>query len=227
MDNCIYIDESGSINNSCKGGQWFVITLLYVIDNRKLKSSLKRFIKANIDSFKKLQKASMMFDNGKFVELKGAALTPQIKIDFIRSLSQDNSFKLIFIKVDNSKLKLKFCQNTARSFNYLIRKTLEVLLHNKVIQEGDYQLFVDERNVRTGSRNTLEDYLNTELSLCLGYEINFKIKYGDSRGNRFIQLADVFSNIFYSSIFNSRLELELKKIEKNDYIPLIFNFPLN
>jgi len=227
MKHYVYIDESGSINRACIGDEYFVVALLYVRDKEKLKLIFKRFINKNINSLKKLDKADKMFTDEKFVELKGSALNTSMKRRFLKFFAQNNLFKVIYIKVHNSSLESKFCENSARSFNYLIRKTTQVLFDKKVFEQGDYFLHIDERNIRTDSRRTLEDYLNTELRLNLGYESNFKIQYFDSCNNKLIQIADVLSNIFYSSIYNRRLKEDLEKIRRDGYIPLIFKFPLN
>lgn len=99
-------------------------------------------------------------------------------------------------------------------------------MKRNILPSGDYHICIDERNVRTESRHTLEDYLNTQLCLDLGYDVNFKIDYFDSCNNSLIQLADVFSNIFYSSIYNYRYEAPLKQLQRQGYVPLIFEFPL-
>lgn len=224
--NNIYIDESGSINGFSSDKTWFVVCLLCVEDKEQLKRMLKRFIASNLDELKKLKKADKMFKDGKFVELKGSALTPKMKIDFLKYFSRGNLFKAVFIKVDNSRLEPRFCYNIARSFNYLIEKTIHTLLKRKMLPIGDYHICIDERNVRTESRYTLEDYLNTQLCLDLGYDVNFKIQYFDSCDNSLIQLADVFSNIFYSSVYNCHYDAPLKKLQREGYIPLIFEFPL-
>lgn len=227
MKHYIYIDESGSINGDCRGGRWFVIALLCVTNKDKLKRVMKRFIQQNIGSLRKLEKSRMMFKEGKLTELKGAALTPMYKRKFLEYFAQKDLFKVVFIKVNNTRLQPRFCDNTARSFNYLIRKTIQVLFDRKILEQADCHICIDERNVRTGSRHTLEDYLNTELRLALGYDANFYIEYHDSCNNKLIQLADVFSNIFFSSIFNRQLRGDLRELEQKGYVPLIFEFPLD
>jgi hypothetical protein len=84
----IYIDESGSINKYATNDQYFVVSMIHVLDPVALERAYKRFISSNyemlldLDSDKvddmtgKITKhGGRMFRDGKFRELKGAQLT--------------------------------------------------------------------------------------------------------------------------------------------------------
>ena len=59
-------------------------------------------------------------------------------------------------------------------------------------------MYVDERNVATGAKFTLEEYLNTEYNIenpiCEG---DISVHYLDSKNRYLIQLADFVANTFY------------------------------
>ncbi|MCF0231789.1 MAG: hypothetical protein HUJ63_05900, partial [Enterococcus sp.] len=83
-----------------------------------------------------------------------------------------------------------------------------------------------ERNERTGAKNLLEEYLNTEFStsgLCSG---SFKVKYFDSADNMVIQVADIFSNLYYSNIVtNGAYETVIESLREQNIIKREFIFP--
>ena len=87
----IYIDESGSINKYATNDQYFVVSMIHVLDPVALERAYKRFISSNyemlldLDSDKvddmtgKITKhGGRMFRDGKFRELKGAQFDRQI-----------------------------------------------------------------------------------------------------------------------------------------------------
>ena len=87
----IYIDESGSINKYATNDQYFVVSMIHVLDPVALERAYKRFISSNyemlldLDSDKvddmtgKITKhGGRKFRDGKFRELKGAQFDRQI-----------------------------------------------------------------------------------------------------------------------------------------------------
>ncbi len=70
--------------------------------------------------------------------------------------------------------------------------------HSKFTGAAAIAFYVDERNVATGAKFTLEEYLNTEYNIedpiCEG---NISVHYLDSKSRYLIQLADFIANTFY------------------------------
>ena len=57
---------------------------------------------------------------------------------------------------------------------------------------------IDERNVATESKFTLQEYLNTELNLLETFsEEDLNVHYYDSKKYLLLQLTDFISNTFY------------------------------
>ena len=163
----LYIDESGSLTTNCDEYKqpFFIISIIRVKDDKILKRNLKRFISGNLKILKKLEKADKMFINGKFIELKGSALNGALKKNFVEEITKENPFEIFYIKVYNNHVNKVFLQNKARAFNFLLKLFFEHNLRNKNFLDDEYFLQIDERNIKTQSKNTLEDYLNTELIL--------------------------------------------------------------
>lgn len=224
----IYMDESGSVHPAFSGwNRFFVIGIIIPTDAERLRSVYKIFVRKNYENLQKLDMEHKMFDkNGKFVELKGACFNRKMKEKFMEFFCQNDLFKVGYIILDNNKLQKKFISNKARTFNYLLKLFLSNAIAKKYITEKDLYLNIDERNVRTESRFSLEDYLNQELVLNSELIDNAKVRYFDSSRNQLIQVADVFSNIMYSNIVTKGVYNDtLTKLKKEGYILPYFLFP--
>lgn len=224
----MYIDESGSIHpTSGKLNRYFIIGIVIPKNPIKLKRVYKLFIRKNIDYLRKLDKDNKMFsEDGKFRELKGSSMDKKLKLDFINFFCRNNLFEVRYIVLDNNLLDQRFIKNKARTFNYLIKIFLINSLKKSYIKGKELFLQIDERNVKTESKYSLEDYLNQELILNDNMLENVQVKYFDSSQNYFIQIADVFSNIMYSDLItNGNYRKEIEKLQEEKYILPPFIFP--
>ena len=224
-----YLDESGSINSTSDSHKrWFVVSMVYFPDIEKAKRCFKRFVSSRMDKLKECPKADRMFADGKFRELKGAALTPELKLDFINYFCRNGLLEIYYIKFDNQKAGTRFKLNCARVFNYLLKLTFQTMQNRSLVPaSSDIFLQIDERNVRTDSRAELAGYLTTELCIADSYYNSFDVHYYDSTNNKLVQVADVLANILYSSLVSESYCSELKQLQQNDIIKLIFEFPLS
>lgn len=224
----MYIDESGSIHKtSGKLNRYFIIGIVIPKNPVKLKRVYKLFIRKNIDYLIKLDQDNKMFSkDGKFKELKGSSMDKKLKLDFINFFCRNNLFEVRYIILDNNQLGERFIKNKARTFNYLIKLFLINSLKKSYIKDNELFLQIDERNVKTESKYSLEDYLNQELILNDNILENVQVKYFDSSQNCFVQIADVFSNIMYSDLItNGNYRNEIEKLQKEKYILPPFIFP--
>lgn len=231
----LYIDESGSINNKLNSP--FVIAIINVLDYRKFNTVIKRFITSRFDKLKDLdndfynkdgklmKRGNQMFKNGKFKELKGSQFDRDMKQDFVEFITKKKYFDLYFIKIDNKLLTDKICENTARAFNYTLKLALSYFISQKYIDDEDCLIQLDERNERTDARFFLENYLNTELCLNGVTENHFTVRYLDSSVNPFIQIADVFANIYYSQLNTHGYDNEMYKLKERNILKAVFSFP--
>ena len=232
----LYADESGSINNKL-GSKPFIIALVHVLDFKKLNTVFKRFISSNLDALKELdkdfynangvltKKGNLMFHGGKFHEIKGSQLNQKMKTDFVKYLIKKRYFELYYIKINNDLLTDKICENTARAFNYSIKLALSFFLEYKLLADEDCLLQLDERNERTEAKFFLENYLNTEFCLNDVTEKHYSVKYLDSADNPFIQIADVFANLYYSEINTGAYSDLFKELKEKDILKAVFEFP--
>ena len=168
-----------------------------------------------------------MFDSeGKFIELKGSSMDRPMKLEFINYFCRNNLFEVRYIILDNNKIDDRFIKNKARTFNYLIKLFLINSIKKKYIEDKEIFLQIDERNIKTDSKYSLEDYLNQELQLNDNLVENAQVQYFDSSQNCFIQIADVFSNIMYSNLItDGGYKEQIKKLKNDKYILPPFIFP--
>lgn len=229
--NTFYIDESGSMtkkNLNYYKNQYFVICIVMPKNEDRLKMVYKRFVSSNMDELKKIDKKKKMFyDNGKFKELKGSCFTAKMKRKFIDFFCQNDLFEIYYIICENKKVKDYFYNNTSRAFNYLIKLSFEHFTKYKQINAKENYLFIDERNVRTDTKSTLEEYLNIELVTGSHIQDGFFVEYCQSETRELIQIADVFANICYTNLISSNCFFdEISKMRKEKYIVNEFFFPL-
>ena len=117
----IYIDESGSINKYATNDQYFVVSMIHVLDPVALERAYKRFISSNyemlldLDSDKvddmtgKITKhGGRMFRDGKFRELKGAQFDRDMKHIFVDYFSRKHHFDVYYIMMKNENLPNRF-----------------------------------------------------------------------------------------------------------------------
>lgn len=219
MINC-YIDESGSMTKKyAKSFPFFVICIINVLDASKLKHLYKTlFIK---------DKSLFVKSNDNKYELKGARLTKEQKVYLANYFNRPGLLEVFYIKVINENLNNDqlYC-NKARAFNYLIAKDFEHLFIKKLLFYDEYFLYIDNRNIKNDSKKSLEDYLNIKLSFENYFATRFRAQYYDSKNVKLIQIADFFSNLFYSDLITSNYECSIVKLIKNRVIKDIFIFPL-
>jgi len=234
----IYIDESGSINNHSLNNKYFVISMIHVLNKNDLKRAYKRFVQKNYtrlmeldqnkidtETNKVLKSGGKMFSNKKFRELKGVQFDRDMKQKFVRFFSERHLFDIYYIKLLNNQLTDDFCSNTARAFNYSIRLALSFFIKNNYLPNEDCLLQLDERNEKTEARFFLENYLNTELKLSGVATGDFRGSYFDSADNKFIQIADVFANLYFSQLQARQYTKEFEDLRAKGILKFEFEFP--
>ena len=222
----IYIDESGSINNKLKGYKDFKITLIIPTREKELQRAYKRFVSKNFIELKRLSNNRKMFSNEKFQELKGSEFDINMKKEFANFFTYKKHFEMYYIRIRNKNLSDNFCKNTARGFNYVICLALKYFIQNNLIlDDAKYYLQLDERNEKTETKFFLENYLMTELNLSGITNAEIKVSYFDSANSNMIQIADVFSNIFYSHLLTGNYEKEMNLLKEKGILKFIYEFP--
>ena len=230
--NTFYVDESGSMTKKGLGyikNQYFIICIVHVKDEKRLKRVYRRFVSSNMRSLKKEDtNYNMFYKNGKFKELKGSFMSNKTKRKFISYFCKNNLLSVYYVCVSNQMANTQFYSNKARAFNYLVRLCIEYNSINNNLKKDYNHLHIDERNVSTRTIATLEEYLNIELVTAKSLHLGFIVEYFHSEVKELIQIADVFSNIYYSFIVKGKLfDKEIDYMRNNKYIKSEYYFPFN
>ena len=223
----ICIDESGSINNKNPKQPYFVIALVRVKGKATLKGKYDRFVNQYRNRLKELDIEGEMFSGDKFKELKGHCLDFEMKHNFVNFFKNTESYEVYYLKYYNSRLSDSFCKNKERAFNYPLKKAISYFMSKELLPLEDCRLNLDNRNLKTDSRMHLDEYMNTDLIGELNYTGNVVVEYFDSKDNKCVQIADVFSNLFYNSLFTNEFDDDINELICLGRIKRIFEFPLH
>lgn len=228
MDNLLaFVDESGSIiKGSTKGKSFFVIAQIFTDNERFLN---KVFKKRRLQMLSEEEREIL----SKTKEIKGSDISENRKKEIYTALVEKCSdhFELGIIVLDVNRADEKLRQVPSRAFNFLIARYLSKYYkaHSKFRTAHDIDFFVDERNVATGAKYTLQEYLNTEYNIedpiCEG---DISIQYLDSKNRYLIQLADFIANTFYRAYQKENRDAKenIQLLEKVLCNGRVFYFPL-
>lgn len=209
-----FVDESGSIKKGAlRQKDFFVIAMIFTDNERFLNKVFKRKRLQILD-----EEERKILSETK--EIKGSDISESRKNKIYSALVEKCGENLevgvivLDLKCADDRLK----QVSSRAFNFLIARYLSKWYspHSKFNAAHDISFFVDERNVATGAKYTLEEYLNTEYNIedpiCEG---NISVHYLDSKNRYLIQLADFIANTYYRAYKkndpDARTNLELLK----------------
>ena len=229
-DITVFVDESGTIGKGIiKEDDFFIITLLFVKDE-DVNHIKKVFQKRTIKNVNKKEVLKQQLKNNK--EVKGSELSETEKRKIYEKIIEKcgDKFEIAVIVMNNKKATVKFRSNSSRAFNYLIKIFLEKHFkkRSKFKKVNQVSFIIDERNVATESKYTLQEYLNTELNLMETFsEKDITVHYYDSKKYLLLQLADFISNTFYrykqknNTESKDNVEILLKQTSTNK----MFKFP--
>ena len=195
----VYLDESGSIHKNSKTRYFAVggyFTFFFFIN--KILSTYKRINKTIKDN--------RNIDLNK--EIKSYDMLDEEKIMMFQNIQKIKNFYGC-VKIFDKYLMNKQIVEANIFFNYAVKLIFLdcILKYIKNIKEPlEFIISIDNRNIKVGKLNGLEDYLNTEF--CLDNYL-FKVTYYDSASNFGIQLADLVVNTFYN--FYKKYEI-VKKV---------------
>lgn len=187
----LYLDESGDLgfdfDNKCSS-RFFVITLLKVDEAKSIKFIAKAISKTFQRKINHKKKSTRIK-----TELKGSGTTLQVKKYFLNYLNKhvpefvlysivlDKFLFLKYIRIPNKEIKDRIY--TQMTYQLLEKIDFSAVNHvNLIIDRSKNALRIKEFN----------EYLYTNLSLCLNLEAKLYISHESSEENKGIQAADIF-----------------------------------
>lgn len=222
----LYIDESGSMTTQhAKNRPYFVIAIVRTENPQKLRSLQKRFIAKHRNKLKESDSEGRMFKGDEFEELKGSAFTPELKRNFVSYFCREGTLEVYYVVLENRKVADDMYENTARTFNYIVKEAISSFLRQGLFSDDMYMIQLDERNEKTDSRSFLQNYLNTELRMGGQLSKDIRVEYFDSSKNRNIQIADVLANFYYSQLCTSNYDNEINAMKQSGCLKYIFQYP--
>jgi hypothetical protein len=196
----VFIDESGSITKTkVSQNQYFVMAMLFTKDSTKIKRQFRK----GIASLLKKPKFQHLMDKSN--EIKGSEVSENRKKPIydriLRNCGED--FELGIIVINNDHTTDEFIRNHARTFNYVLQLFLDNYFRNKsayAVNVNAMNLMIDEQNIATDTRYTLDDYLEQQFTVYHPLCDHFNVEYVDSKQHSMIQLVDFIANTFYRNL---------------------------
>lgn len=223
----VFVDESGSVKKGLLSDRdYFVIAMIFTDNEKFLKKVFtKQRLKVLTEEEKQLLAQSK--------EIKGSAIEERRKKRIYQAVvdkcCHDVEVGVIVLDLKESEERLR--NVSSRAFNFLLARYLSAFYkkHSKFSAFECVDLYVDERNVKTGSKYTLEEYLNTEYNIedpiCEG---DITVHYLDSKNRNLIQFADFLANTTYRAYKKGDSEAaeNLEILKKILCHHRVFYFPL-
>jgi len=184
----LYLDESGSIHKNSPA-KYFAIGGYMVYGEKWTKDRI-------INKYKKINKNQKL--NRKMPltnELKTRDMEEWEKIQLITKIQVIDGFFGCAIVFDKPKM-YRDIEKANIFFNYGVKILFKDCILPILPEDDEYEfnISIDNRNVKVGDLKDLEKFLNTEF--CY-FGHSFKTDYFDSATNYGIQLADLIVNSMY------------------------------
>jgi len=177
----IYVDESGNLGSR---GRYFVIGTFCTEDGKRVRNIIKKYCSRN----------------GKD-ELKNYGMTFPDRQGIAQKFKKEDDHKIGYVCVDKTKIEsshLRADQNLL--FNYAFSYLAQQII---TPEQQDIRIFIDNRNQKVGSVNSLGEYIRIKAYTEWGFTYNIQTLYLDSRADRLIQAADFVSGNVYQRYQNN------------------------
>lgn len=131
----------------------------------------------------------------KKIELKSSRINDSQQALFLNELYSLPDVVPIAIIVDKENLK-KFGASENVAYNFFVKTLLKYLFRCNlpILQTNQIELRVDNRNNSVKTLKDLETFLQWEFELM---DLEFNVKYLNSKNNRDIQMADYVTNMIW------------------------------
>ena len=157
----------------------------------------------------------------KKIELKSSRINDSQQALFLNELYSLSDVVPIAIVVDKENLE-KFGASENVAYNFFVKTLLKYLFscNLPILQTNTIELRVDNRNTSVKTLKDLETFLQWEFELM---DLDFKVKYLNSKNNRDIQMADYVANMIWKK--HNCLNEDLTRRVSRYYKTYISKFP--
>lgn len=168
----VFIDESGDLG--CNEG-YFIIALLVARDPRRIKNLITSFCKYH-----------------KLSEAHAAHLNFPQKQFLVNGLIKQGDHDISYIVADKMMIKnKKLFHSNNLLFNYLFSFLVEDIIRSN---SDDLSIYLDNRNQKVASINSLKEYIQIKAYAEWGYTKNLWIGYMDSKNCKSLQMVDLIAS---------------------------------
>ena len=177
----IFIDESGTMGKRKKEPYFVIVALVLGQEQYKpIKNVTRRVFKETDSCANELHAMDMSFKE------------KQHFFERIRKLDYSIDYHVSHKASIEEKLfaKKNIC------FNFFVHQLIHNHLHDPTIDE--LHILLDNRSIKVGSLNNLEEYLTLQLVEQGSIDKDIKVSYGNSKNYYHLQAVDIFSNGIYA-----------------------------
>ncbi|PIM90171.1 hypothetical protein CI111_04545 [Fusobacterium animalis] len=218
MDNLyLILDESGNLHKNSKN-RYFIIG--GYLTNNALKA--RQLFRKELSTYKSNNNLNSIS------EIKGSMIKNSNKKTMLLSISnkmlKNNFYIPVFIVIDKNNLE-KPIENVNILYNYFIKLLVKRLATlNLITSQANLIIKLDNKTIKVGSINTLEEYLQGEFYFDTKINLD-KVYYVDSANNFEIQLADFICNYYWRCYERENTQIINIKFMKVEilYFPM-YNF---
>lgn len=188
----IFLDESGDLGFSERSSRWFILTIVFTNNHRKIEKCVKKVHRGLRKKYKRVS------------ELHAYHADSVTRKRILKLLSETEDLKILCIILNKKKVYTDLQNQKSYLYNYTANVLLDRLHNKKILKSRDKILiYIDQRETNKFLKKNFEDYLGSNL-IKKGNN-HFEIKIRPSHTEKCLQAVDFIS----WSIF--------RKYEKNDY----------
>ncbi len=174
-----YFDESGNLG---KQDDYFVFAVFWTNNPKRFKNLVKKY------------KKKLKVD-----ELKGARLSPSMKIKIFKDFKKQQDFGAGYMVVRKDKItEKKILEDKNIAYNYFLSYLVEKCILSSR-KEDRITLNIDTKDIKNGSKNSFDEYIRIKAITKWKYDGDVSTIYWDSKKNLLIQVADILSNTVYQN----------------------------
>ena len=189
----IFLDESGDLGFSDRSSRWFILTIVFADNHRKIEKCVKRVHRGLKKKYRRVK------------ELHAYHADSVTKKRMLKLLSENEDIKVLCIILNKKKVYTDLRNQKSFLYNYTANILLD-RLYNKNILKGNNKIsiYIDQRETNKFLKKNFEDYLMSSLAKRKsGNEFEIRIK--PSHTEKCLQAVDFVSWAIF------------RKYEKSDY----------
>lgn len=176
----IFLDESGDLGFSERSSRWFVLTIIFTNNHRKVEKCVKKVHRGLKKKHKKIK------------ELHAYHADNITRKRVLRYLSEVEDLKVLSIILNKKKVYTDLRSQKIYLYNYTANILLDRMYNKKILNDGEtVYIYIDQRETNKFLKKNFEDYLKNNLVEKANN--NFDILIRPSHTEKCLQAVDFIS----------------------------------